>query len=597
MPTYTAPIQDFQFILNDLLNVAQYKDLGLKGFDQVTPELADAVFAEAQRFCEEVLLPINQSGDSVGCKFDNGNVTLPPGFADAYKTYVESGWPSFTATPEFGGQGLPEVMNMPITEMICGANLGFGLLPALSHGAYNALHLFGTDALKAKFLPKMISGHWSGIMCLTEPQAGTDLGLIRTRAEPSGDGKYKISGTKIFISCGEHDATENIIGLVLARLPDAPAGVKGISLFLVPKFLVNEDGSIGARNQVVCGSIEHKMGLHGSPTCVMNYDGAEGYLVGEPHKGLKAMFVMMNEARLYVGIQGLGLAAVAYQNALAYAKERPQGRALNGAKFPEKPADPITVHPDVRRMLLTMRSFVEGARALAIYAALQVDISKKHPDEKKRLEAEEFIQIATPIIKGYFTDMGSEVCNIGMQVLGGYGYIKEYGMEQYVRDARIAQIYEGANGIQALDLVGRKLPAHTGRYLRRFMHPAMEFTEKHRNNPDMAEFTKALYKGLDCIQKGSLWIAQKGLSNKDEAAGASYDYMTMFGIVMVGYMWAQMAEVALRKLKEPGADKEFLNTKLATARFYMQKVMPKCYGLLATLTTGVKYLDMPDVAA
>lgn len=582
MPIYRAPLRDFQFLLHEWLNIGQYKDL--PGFADATPEFSESLLAEAERFASEVLLPINQVGDTEGCTFDNGTVTAAPGFKDAYQQYAQSGWGSFTGDPAYGGQGLPEVLNMPITEMISACNVSFGLFPALTHGAYNAIHFHGSDELKTRFLPKMITGEWTGVMCLTEPQAGTDLGLIRTRAEPNADGSYSITGTKIFISCGEHDAAENIIHLILAKLPDAPPGVKGISLFVAPKFF--EDGE---RNKITCGSIEHKMGLHASPTCVMNYDGAKAWLIGEPHRGLKYMFTMMNEARIYVGMQGLGLAEAAYQNAHAYAKDRLQGRSITGAKFPDKPADPLTVHPDVRRMLLTMRSFTEGARALALYTALQVDISKKHPDQEVREEADRFVQLATPVIKGFYTDQGTECASTGMQVLGGYGYIKEYGMEQFLRDARIAQIYEGANGIQALDLVGRKMPQGFGKLLRSFFHPATEFVAKHRNNPEMAEFTKPLYKAIDSLQKASLWIAQKGLSNKDEAAGASYDYMTMFGHVMLGYVWAQMAEMALSHKGDA-----FYEDKLKVARFYMNKVLPKHYGLLATLTGGVKNMELPE---
>lgn len=591
MPIYRAPLRDFQFLLHEWLNIGQYKDM--QGFGDATPDFTEALLSEAARFSTEVLLPINGIGDKEGCKFNNGEVTMAPGFKEAYQQYAQGGWGSFTGDPTYGGQGLPEVLNMPITEMISACNVSFGLFPALTHGAYNAIHFHGSDELKATYLPKMITGEWTGVMGLTEPQSGTDLGLIRTKAEPNGDGSFNITGGKIFISCGEHDGAENIIHLVLAKLPDAPPGVKGISLFVVPKFLVNADGSLGARNTYSTGAIEHKMGLHASPTCVMNYDGAKGWLVGEPHKGLRYMFTMMNEARIYVGMQGLGLAEVSYQNAHAYAKDRLQGRALNGAKQPEKPADPLTVHPDVRRMLLSMRAFTEGGRALALYAALQVDISKKHADKEVREEADRWVQLATPIIKAYFTDQGSEVTNTGMQVLGGYGYIKEYGMEQYVRDARIAQIYEGANGIQALDLVGRKMPQGFGRLLRTFFHPATDFVAKHRNNPEMSEFTKPLYKGIDSLQKASLWIAQKGLSNKDEAAGASYDYMTMFGHVMLGYIWAQMAEVAIEK-KKAGGNTQFYDDKLMVARFFLNKVLPRHYGLLATLTTGVKNLELPD---
>jgi alkylation response protein AidB-like acyl-CoA dehydrogenase len=474
---------------------------------------------------------------------------------------------------------------MPIIEMICSANLSFGITPGLSHGAYNALHLHGSDELKQTYLPKITTGEWSGVMCLTEPQCGTDLGLIRTKATPNDDGSYNITGTKIFISSGEQDATENIIHLVLAKLPDAPSGTKGISLFVVPKVMVNADGSLGERNAVECGAIEHKMGIHASPTCVMNYENAKGWLVGQPHNGMKYMFTMMNAARLYVGVQGLGLAEVAYQNALAYAHERVQGRALTGVVAPDKPADPIVVHADVRRMLLTMRAFTEAARALAMEAALKLDLMHRSDNKKVKEEADHFIQLMTPIIKAYFTDMGSEVANLAMQVHGGYGYITEYGVEQYVRDARIAQIYEGTNGIQGMDLIGRKLPYNTGRYLRAFFHPAMQFVEENRDNAAMAEFTKPLYNNLKLLQQASLWLGQKGLSNPNDAAAGAMEYLRMFALVVFAFIWAKQARIALEKL-EQGGDKAFYETKLGTARFFMNKVLPQTYGLIASITNG-----------
>ena len=586
MPQYNAPIRDFEFVLKEWLNVSKYSQVS--GFEEVDDDLISALLDQGAKLCEEVLFPINQSGDKEGVKFDKGKVKVPSGFKKAYKTYVESGWTSFTCDPEFGGQGLPEVLNMSISEMICSSNLSFGITPGLTHGAYNAIFMHGSDEIKKKFLPKMVDGTWAGVMCLTEPQCGTDLGLIRTTAVPNGKDGYKIKGSKIFISAGEQDVTENIIHLVLAKLPDAPEGIKGISLFVVPKINVKKDGSLGDTNNVTCGSIEHKMGIHASPTCVMNYDGAVGYLVGDPHKGLRAMFTMMNEARLYVGIQGLGLSEVSYQNAVAYARDRLQGRALKGAKYPDKDADPLLVHPDIRRMLLTMRSFNEGARALACYTALQIDISKKHDDEEKRELAEHFVQFITPILKSYYTDLGFESTNMGMQIFGGHGYITEYGMEQYVRDARIAQIYEGANGIQALDLVGRKLPKHAGKYLRSFFHPADEFVNKHRDNPEMAEFTKDLYMALRNGQQASLWIAANGMANPEEAAAGSSEYLRLMALVVFAYIWAQLAEVSLRKLKEDGADKDFYESKLATARFFMKKVLPQSYGLLASIVNGAK---------
>ncbi|MHC4481839.1 MAG: acyl-CoA dehydrogenase family protein, partial [Planctomycetota bacterium] len=473
MTVYTAPLDDMRFVLNELLHVEKLTEL--PGFEEATPDMVDAILGEAGKLCEEVLLPLNRSGDEEGCVFENGVVRLPQGFNDAYQAFVRAGWGALAGDPEYGGQGLPAAIGVMVKEMACSTNMSFAMLPGLTEGAYKLLERWATTEQKAKWLPKMVAGDWAGTMCLTEPQCGTDLGLIRTKAEPDGEDKYKITGTKIFISCGEQDATENIVHLVLAKLPDAPAGIRGISLFLVPKFLVKEDGSLGPRNGVACGSIEHKMGIKASPTCVMNFDGAEGYLIGPAHKGMRVMFTMMNDARLGVGMQGLGISEIACQSATAYARDRLQGRALTGAAEPGKPADPIIVHPDVRRMLMTMRAQTEGCRALAAWVAMNLDIAAKHPDEAARQEADDLVSLMTPIVKAFTTDVGSESANLGVQVYGGHGFIREHGMEQLVRDARIAQLYEGANGIQALDLVGRKMGQHTGRLLRRFFHPGMAF--------------------------------------------------------------------------------------------------------------------------
>ncbi|MCH2038727.1 MAG: acyl-CoA dehydrogenase C-terminal domain-containing protein [Rickettsiales bacterium] len=592
MPIYHAPIRDFQFVINEFLDVQQYKGK-LKGFDDIDEALISGLLSEGAKFCEEVLLPINQSGDAQGCQFDNGTVNLPEGFTDAYKLYSESGWTSFTCDAEYGGQGLPEVLNMPIIEMICSANLSFGILPGLTHGAYNAIYKHASDELKNIYLPNMVNGSWSGVMCLTESHCGTDLGLIRTKAVPADDGTYHVSGTKIFISAGEQDATENIIHLVLAKLPDAPAGPKGISLFIVPKFLVNADGTLGERNTVSCGSIEEKMGIHASPTCVMNYDNAVGYLVGEPHKGLRAMFTMMNEARLYVGVQGAGLAEIAYQNAAEYCKNRLQGRSLKGAKYPEKDADPLIVHPDVRRTLMTVRVFCEGARMLECYTALKLDISKHHEDAKERKDADDYVQLVTPILKAYFTDMGVECTNMALQLYGGHGYIREWGMEQYARDARIAPIYEGANGIQALDLVGRKLSKFTGRYLRSFFHPTQQFIEENRDDETMAEFTKPLYKAMKGLQDASMWVAINGLTDQEQAAGVSVEYLRMFALAIMADMWARAAKVALEKLAESEGD-AFYEAKLHSARFFMKKILPAHYSLLASIVEGAKPMMVMD---
>jgi alkylation response protein AidB-like acyl-CoA dehydrogenase len=455
--------------------------------------------------------------------------------------------------------------------------------------------LYGTEEQKQKYLPKMTTGEWTGVMCLTEPSAGTDLGLMTARATPNADGSYAINGTKIFISCGEHEASANIVHLILARLPDAPEGVKGISLFVASKYDVNKDGSLGERNKINCGSFEHKMGIHACPTCVINFDNAKAWLVGEPHKGLRAMFAMMNEARLLVGIQGLGIGEVSYQNALAYAKDRLQGRGLNGPKYPTKKADPITVHPDVRKMLLTMRSFAEGGRILALWAALHVDIMHKSQDAEEKKYAEDFVALITPIVKSYLTGQGTQMAHTGMQILGGYGYIKEYGMEQYLRDCRITEIYEGTNGVQALDLVGRKLPTGTGRLLRAFFHPAQKFVDDNKSDEKMAEFTKPFYAGLKSLRQATLWIAQKSMGNKEEAGGASVDYQTMFSLVVIGYIWARSAKIALAALEGGTTEKLFYESKLATARFFLNRVLPEHYSLLAKITAGVKFMEIPDV--
>ena len=580
MPTYSAPLKDYQFLINHFLELDQHADV--PGFAEAR-ELVEPLLAESAKLCEEVLFPLNAVGDKQGLKYKDGVVTTPDGFKEAYKQYVEGGWPTLTWPEQYGGQGMPEFLNMPMLEMVCSSNLSFGLTPGLTHGAIHALLLHATDELKNIYLPKMVSGAWSGVMCLTEPVAGTDLGLLKTRAEPNADGSYSITGNKIFISAGEQDQTENIIHLVLARLPGAPKGSKGISLFVCPKFLVNADGSIGARNQFSCAGIEHKMGIHASPTCVMNYDGATGWLVGEPHRGLPAMFTMMNTARLYVGVQGLGVGESAYQNALAYAKDRLQGRALDGAKFPEKAADPITVHPDVRRMLYTMKAFTEGARALALWTAREVDIAHRHPDAAVRSVADDFVQLVTPILKSSLTDGGFETASTAMQCFGGYGYIEEYGASQYLRDARIAMIYEGTNGVQAMDLVGRKLPMDTGRYLSRFFHPVDAFITANRNDPAMAEFTKPLKAHVKYLQQASMWIGTMGFANPNHAGAGAVEYQKMFSVVLFAYIWAKQAKLALA-LKD--SDPEFYTAKLATARFYYAKILPQTISLLASITAG-----------
>ena len=596
MTVYRAPQRDMRFVLHELLGIETLA--GLKGYEEVSAGLVDQVIEEGAKLCENVLFPINRAGDAAGCVYENGVVRTPDGFKDAYDAFVAGGWTGLAADPEYGGQGLPKTVKCVIDEMVCSANLAFSTYPGLSGGAYHAISLHADDELKARYLPKLAEGRWSGTMCLTEPQCGTDLGLIRTRAEPNDDGSYRITGTKIFISAGEHDLSRNIIHLVLARLPGAPKGIKGISLFLVPKFLPKDDGEAGPRNGVMCAGIEHKMGLSGSATCVMSFEQATGWLLGEPHRGMRAMFTMMNDARLEVGIQGLGVAETAYQSAVAYARERLQGRALRGAKQPDQPADPILVHPDVRRMLLTMRATTEGARALAYWIGMAIDRAAKDPDPAARQAADDLVALMTPILKAYFTDQGSAVANLGVQIMGGHGYIREYGMEQLVRDARITQLYEGANGIQALDLVGRKLPAHYGRYLRTFFHPVMAFIEQHQSDAALAEFVLPLAKAFARLQQITLQVAQAGLRNPDEAGAASSDYLRLFALVAMAFMWARMVQVAQAKLAA-GADGDtsFYEAKIRTARFFMTKLLPESGALFAQIMAGgAPVMEFEDAA-
>lgn len=588
MPVYTPPLADIRFVLHDVLDAQTLAEL--EGYGDVSAELIDQILEEGGKICEEVLFPINLSGDQEGCCLENGVVHTPKGFKEAYDTFAQGGWCGLSADPEFGGMGMPVLVNTVMQEMICSANMAFGMYPGLSQGAYEAIHAFGTQAQKALYLPKLIEGVWSGTMCLTEPHCGTDLGLIKTKAVPNGDGSFKITGTKIFISAGEHDLTENIVHLVLAKLPDAPEGVKGISLFVVPKFMADQDGTIGARNAVMCGSIEHKMGIHGNSTALLNFDDAWGQLVGEPHKGLKAMFTMMNAARLGVAMQGLGIAEIAYQNGVAYAKDRLQMRSLTGAKFPDKPADPIIVHPDVRRMLLTAKAFTEGSRALSYWAAMNLDIFHKHGEEKKRQEADDLVALLTPILKAYQTDMGYEVANMMMQVYGGHGYIAEWGMEQYARDARIAQIYEGTNGIQALDLVGRKMGQGFGRLLRRFFHPAQQFIDDYGMDSGLQEFVFPFAKSFMKLQQATAMVAQKGLKNPDEAGAASSDYLRLFALVALAYMWCRIVRVSLEKLQSGEGDRAFYETKLKTARFFFARMLPEVDSRFKMVMAGAESL-------
>lgn len=589
MPIYNAPLDDIRFVLHELLNIEELSQL--PGYEEATRDLIDPVIEEGAKICQDVLFPLNQSGDQEGCTFKDGEVTTPKGFQEAYQTFIEGGWSGLSADPEYGGMGLPVTMNTVMQDMICASNFSFGMYPGLSQGAYEAIHHFGTDDQKQVYCTKLIEGTWTGTMNLTEPHCGTDLGLIKTKADDNGDGSYAITGTKIFISAGEHDLSENIVHLVLARLPDAPEGVKGISLFVVPKFLPNDQGEVGERNTgAVCGSIEHKMGIHANSTCVMNFDGAKGWLVGEPHKGLKAMFTMMNAARLGVAMQGLGIAEVSYQNAVAYAKDRLQMRAVTGTKCPDKPADPIIVHPDIRRMLLTGKAFTEGARALAYWSAKYLDISHKHEDAEQRQEADDLVALMTPILKAYFTDMGSVVANLAVQVHGGHGYIQEYGVEQYVRDARIAEIYEGTNGIQALDLVGRKMAQGYGRLLRRFFHPVQAFIEAEGENPDMMGYVMPLAKSFMKLQQSTATIAQKGLKNPDEAGAASVDYLRQFALVAMGYMWARMAKISIEALEGEPENASFYEEKLQTATFFFTKMLPEADWRFKAIMAGAEPL-------
>lgn len=590
MPRYKAPLADMRFVLHELFDSKTI--CALPGWD-FTPELFDSVLEEAAKFCEEKLFPLNQPGDLQGCAYENGAVRTPEGFAEAYRQFCEGGWAAMASAPEHGGQGMPASAASLVTEMLCSANVSFGLYPGLSQGATITLARHGSEAQKRLYLPNLVSGRWSGTMCLTEPHCGTDLGMLRTRAAPNEDGSYSITGAKIFISAGEHDLTENIIHLVLARIAGAPAGVKGISLFVLPKFLVNADGSLGPRNGVTCTGIEHKMGIKASATCALSFDAAKAWLVGAPNRGLAAMFTMMNAERLSVGIQGLGIAETAYQNAAAYARERLQGRALTGAKYPDRPADPIIVHPDVRRMLLTMRAYTEGCRGLAAWVARALDTLAHAQDEEAREAAEDFTALMTPIVKALFTDLGFEVASLAMQCFGGHGYIRDNGIEQYVRDARITMLYEGTNGIQALDLVGRKLPQDNGRLLSRFLDPVLEFIEAHEAEESLAEFIPPLQAALQHLQVATGHIAEAAMSNPDEAGAASVEYLRLFGLVALAFIWAKTAAIAAPKAEAAG----FYKAKLGTAKFYMQRLLPQTSALLAAIQSGAEtMMDFDDEA-
>jgi alkylation response protein AidB-like acyl-CoA dehydrogenase len=581
MPIYNAPVKDIQFLLQEVLNVTSSD---VPGYDDLEADFTSAVLEEAGKVARDVLAPLNLSGDQEGCKLENGVVTTPKGFDAAFKAMKDGGWTALDCAPEYGGQGLPYLMGTAVGEIFVSANMAFNMYQGLTHGAYSAIHVHGTDEQKAKYLPKMVSCEWTGTMNLTEPHCGTDLGLMRTKAEPQDDGSYAITGQKIFISAGEHDLADNIIHLVLAKAAGGPDGIKGVSLFIVPKFLINDDGSLGARNGVSVGSIEHKMGIHANATCVMNYDGAKGWLLGDLHKGMKAMFTMMNEARLGVGLQGYAVAEAAYQNAVAYAHDRLQGRAVTGAENPSGPADPLIVHPDIRRNLMDQKSFVEGARAFTFWGAHLIDRSVRLGDE----DAEGLISLLTPVIKGFQTDKGFEMAVQAQQVWGGHGYIEENGMSQFVRDARIAQIYEGANGIQSLDLVGRKLAQDGGKHVMAFFELIKGFIKENQNDERMKPFTDALKAGSKDLQAAAMYFMQNGVKNPNNALSGSYDFMHLMGHVCLGFMWARMAKTAFAAQDAGTGDADFLATKIATGHYYMARQMPATGMHLARIESGAE---------
>ena len=590
MPSYTAPTKDMAFLLHEVLKAEK---LNIPGYDELEPDFTGAVLEEAGKVASEVLTPLNVSGDQEGCRLENGVVYTPKGFKGAFEQMKEGGWTGLDMPEEFGGQNMPVLLGTAVGEMFSAANQAFTMYQGLTHGAASAILVHGTDEQKATFLPKMVSCEWTGTMNLTEPHCGTDLGLMRTKAEPQDDGSYKVSGQKIFISAGDHDMADNVIHLVLAKIPGGPEGIKGVSLFIVPKFNVNDDGSVGSRNGVSVGNIEHKMGIHGNSTCVMNYDEATGYLLGDVHKGMRAMFTMMNEARLGVAMQGLAQAEAAYQNAVIYAKDRLQGRDVTGVKNPDGPADPLIVHPDIRRSLMDQKSFVEGARGFLLWGALLIDQAHRSNDD----QADGLISLMTPVLKGFLTDQGFDMTVLAQQVYGGHGYIEEHGMSQFVRDARIAQIYEGANGVQALDLVGRKLTADGGKHVMAFFDLIKSYCKEQGDDEAMKDFIEPLKTASKHLQAASMFFMQNGMKNPNHALAGSYDFMHLFGHVCLGYAWAQQARAALDALANGAADATFYETKLATARYYMARRLPATGMHLARIESGADTVMALDADA
>ena len=596
MPDYKAPLRDIKFVMSELLDSEQHY-ANLNGGEDATPDMIDAIIAEGAKFCEQILSPLNQVGDREGCTLTDGGVTTPTGFKEAYQQYVEGGWPSMTANPNYGGQGLPHSLGLVMSEMVGTCNWSFGMYPGLSHGCTNTIETHGSEEHKQTYLTKLISGEWTGTMCLTEPHCGSDLGTLRTKAEANADGSYSITGTKIFISAGEHDMAENIVHVVLARLPGAPEGTKGISLFIVPKSLPDADGSVGERNAVTCGSLEHKMGIHGNATCVMNFDGAKGWLIGPENKGLNCMFTFMNTARIGTAIQGLGAAELGFQGSLAYAKDRLAMRSLSGPKNPEGPADPIIVHPDVRRMLLTQKVVAEGARAMIYLTAQQADVVHNGKTEEERKAADEALGFLTPIAKAFLTEIGYEAANLGMQVFGGHGFITEWGMEQNVRDARIGMIYEGTTGIQALDLLGRKVLMTQGESLKGFTKQVHMFCKENADNEQLKEFIEP----LAAINKEwgdlTMKIGVTAMKDREEVGAASVDYLMYSGYAVFAYLWARMAKVALDRMVEGTTEEMFYNAKVQSARFYFKRMLPRSKTHAETMLAGAgSLMDMPEEA-